>query len=107
MQTVFKKQSVRSENVPMKDRFPVKCFVLSQNDLVESGDVSLFTAPLKSRGCLWQNVALCRLGDLNLPFNKFRCFCDNQPCDVLIFHYVSKTKICTQLDALSAAPPLH
>lgn len=52
VQTVFKKESVRSENVPIKDVFPAKCFAVSQNDLVESGDVSLFTAPLMSRGCL-------------------------------------------------------
>lgn len=88
VQTVLKKESVRSENVPNKDVFPAKCFVVSQNDLVESGDVSLCTAPLMSRGCLWQNAALCRLRDPDLLFNKFRYFCESQPCDVLIFHYV-------------------
>lgn len=49
----------------MKYVLPLDRFAVSQSDLVESGDVSLFISPLMSRGRLWQHVARCRLARLN------------------------------------------
>lgn len=76
VQTVVKKMSVRSGNVPMKYVFPAQLIAVSLNDVVESGDVSLFIAPLMSRGGLWQHVALCRLARPEFCFfNNFIYFC--------------------------------